>query len=294
MAAALIQTMIAKIRRHLKKSALLSLVLLAVCFPYPQVAWRHLAHFRDPQAMIDPASPKVAPLVEELRVAIATAQSDRANHGEFDPNRIKLDVVESFVRQRIAYAFDWDVWGNVDYLPTVEEVLERKREDCDGQAVLAASLLEAMGVEARLIGNTTHIWVWTPIGETMGPQQTKAVEVTPEGLQFSWRGILELPRTLAFGIAVFPLMRELILVAAIWLLWLRSGIDARTSAICGILLVGSLLMLRRGGHPLQYGWITAGVVLLGVAVKIAASARKRSANSSVATDASQGEVIHDA
>ena len=123
------------------KWATLVVVTLIVCFPYPRTLLRHLAHARNPNLLIEPDAPALAPLLITLRPQIRSAQ----DHHE------TLRIVQQFVHETIPYAFDWETWGVVDYLPTVEELLSKKREDCDGRAVLAASLLRNLGYEANLV-----------------------------------------------------------------------------------------------------------------------------------------------
>jgi len=265
-----------RLKRWAIKSAIFCAVLLAVCFPNPSATCRHLSHIRDPQAMIDPDAPGVIAISGEIESALRKTANDPSAADQAIANDPRLlESVEAVVYHRVKYAYDWDTWGNLDYLPTVSEVIELGREDCDGRAVLAASVLTRLGVGARLVGNTSHVWVWTPIGETMGPQGAKAVEVTPGGVQINWRGIVEIPRTLAFGVAMFPLIRELILTATIWLLILPRGVSPWRASIIGSLMFAALLALRWGGWPTRYGWLITGLVLLALAVMMAVKSPRR-------------------
>lgn len=226
--------------------------------------------------MIDPDAPEVIAIADTIESALRKTAKDPSAADQAIANDPRLlESVEAVVYQRVKYAYDWDTWGNLDYLPTVSEVIEMGREDCDGRAVLAASLLTRLGVEARLVGNTSHAWVWTPFGETMGPQGAKAVEVTPGGVQINWRGIVEIPRTLALGVAMFPLIRELILIATIWLLILPRGVSRWRAMFIAVLLIAALFALRWGGWPTRYGWLITGLVLLALAVMMAVKSPRR-------------------
>jgi hypothetical protein len=142
--------------------------------------------------------------------------------------------VQAFVEHAVPYAFDWDVWGVVDYLPTVEEVMSAGREDCDGRAVIA-----------HLAANPLHVWVWTPAGETMSPQTYKLVDTTQGRLHIDWRGLRAIPEGFAFGVGVFPIVREWVIVAALWLLLLTPR-SRRVPAVTGLIfLAASLMALRR-------------------------------------------------
>ena len=255
-----------RVGRWVVKTVVFAVVVGAVCFPYPGLAWRHVSHWRHPQAMIDADAPAVGRWVAQLDARLGGHPHTPIEALDAAAVRRRLVAVQTMVRERIAYAFDWQVWGNVDYLPTVREVIRSGREDCDGQAVLAASMLKRMGFDARLVANSSHVWVWTPQGKIMGPQAVQAVQTTPGGLRFNWRGLVEVPRTLAFGIAVFPLVRELFLTLVLWWLWLRPGCSVARAAACAVLWIAALMALRWGGYPIRYGWMATGLVLCVAAV----------------------------
>ncbi len=215
----------------------LAITLLAVCFPNPVRLVRHLRHWQDPNALIEPDAPAIQPFVKELRPRL---------EGDLPP-REALKRVERFVYEKIPYEWDWNTWGMADYLPTVTEVIEMGKEDCDGQAVLAASLLRRFGFNAHLVNDFAHMWVRTDQGETMSPGEQAVVVATDEGPEFSVAGLAQLPRATAFGIAVFPALRELILLGVMWLLLLRRHGGIRASGAGLALFVAGLFLLRSGG-----------------------------------------------
>lgn len=238
-----------------------------VCFPYPTLLLRHLQHWSDPNALIDPDAPELEPLVRELKSELGEGRSARET----------LALVEAFVYRKVPYEWDWNTWGMADYLPTVAEVIEKGREDCDGRAVLAGSLLARLGIPARLVTDFTHVWIATDFGETMGPRNYKTLEYTEHGLKLNTRGLIELPRALAFGVSVFPLPREIILVVVLWLLLLDRRLRRTVAATSFALLLIGLLAVRHGGQnpDLATTWTTllggasllAGVVLPFVAIR---------------------------
>lgn len=236
------------------KWAIFGLAYTIVCFPYPRLAIRHIIHWSNPNAMIEPDAPSLQPMAAEMRAGIPPGL----------PVPKVLAWVEDFVYQKVPYEWDWNTWGMADYLPTLDEVIRAGKEDCDGRAVVAASLLRNLGYDARLVTDFAHVWVSTPYGDTMGPGKTKTIEVTEKGFKVDYRGILRLPRILGYGIAVFPFERELILLGVLWLLLLgRAGVGR--AMICLGLLVAGLILLRygaanyRGPLPL---FESAGALLL--------------------------------
>jgi hypothetical protein len=187
----------------------------------------------NPNALIDPDAPALEPLIEELRPLFAEGPSPRE----------ALKHVERFVYLKIPYEWDWITWGVSDYWPTVDEAMRAGREDCDGRAVVAASLLRAFGMEARLVTNFAHVWVETPHGDTMSPAGKKAVVATEDGVHMNWSALGEAPLSAAYGMAVFPFGRQLIVVGVLW--WLLIGkASARRSVLALLLLTFGLLAIR--------------------------------------------------
>ena len=246
------------------KAVVLGLTVFAVCYPYPLLFARNVARWRNPNALIDPNAPELRPWIEELRPQLEGLEAG--------PEALK--IVEQFVYQKVKYDWDWNTWGVVDYIPTVAEVFSAGTEDCDGRAVVSASLLRNFGYKADLVSDMTHVWVKTDHGETMSPgRMKKFVEATDQGVRYNWDALGNLPRSLAYGLAVFPLSRELIVVAVLWLLGYRPGMSWRVTLVCLMLMLDGLLIVRYACHdpwrdPQLLGqWfgfanIVAGVVIL--------------------------------
>ncbi|UCE58567.1 MAG: transglutaminase domain-containing protein [Phycisphaerales bacterium] len=238
------------------KWAIFALTFLAVCFPYPGRLWRHIEHWSAPNALIEPEADALRPLVDDLRRILAPDLSPKKT----------LSEVQRFVQDRITYAWDWNTWGMADYLPTVTETIEKGAEDCDGRAVVAASLLRELGFEVEIVTDFAHVWVKTNHGETMGPGEAKAVVATDAGLKIQPGALARLPKALAYGIGPFPLVRELIIVGVLWLLMLRSGGGVRCSLAGLMFMVSGLLFLKAGGrsywHPQVWLQIGGTVSLL--------------------------------
>ncbi len=218
------------------KWLMFAIVYFVVCFPFPSLFLRHIRHWSNPNALIEPDAPALQPWVRELR-AMPT---------ESDPKSV-LRNVQAFVLKHVPYDWDWNTWGMADYMPTVAEVVEKGREDCDGRAVIAASLLKSLGYNARIVTDFAHVWVATDQGETMGPGKVKTVEVTDKGMKIQWAGLLDLPQTTAYGIAVFPFEREMILVAVAWVL-LLGGAGFPRSLTGLVLMVSGLFLIRHGAQ----------------------------------------------
>jgi hypothetical protein len=232
-----------------------------VSFPNPVRFVRHVGHWRAPDRLIDLDEPLLVPLVEE---------ANRLHLSDLPPEQV-LSGVESLVIERIKYDWDWNTWGAADYLPTLREVLETGREDCDGRAVAATAVLRKLGYDADIVTDLTHVWVRTDFGDTMGPGQHGSSVVTDEqGIHIKWwEAIRHLALSWSYGLAVFPRVRELIVLAVIWLLLLRPGLGLVRSVIGACALVVGLFLVCHGGitpyQPQVWAqWLGSGTMIAAI------------------------------
>ena len=153
-----------RVWRYLLKWLVLASVTTVVLYPHPGLLYRQVQHLRNVESLIQPDLPEIAAINREIDAQLATNAL----------RRDELKVVERYVYQHVPYKYDWLNWGNFDYWPTAIEVLGRKREDCDGRAVLAATILRARGfATAQIVANLNHVWVVVDQTELMGPQKEK-------------------------------------------------------------------------------------------------------------------------
>jgi hypothetical protein len=273
------------------------LVTWLVLFPNPVRFARHVRHLSNLDAMVQPEAPELAAWGDELRqrlLKLGTAKeasnaplSELSRRLAVPPARIQREV-EQFVYEKIAYAWDWDTWGDADYMPTVGEMFaaasqwpnHQLREDCDGRAVMAASLMRRLGYESRLVTDLRHVWVATPQGQWMGPGRAETVVSSPRGNRVNLQTALgNIAASLSYGAAVFPLWRELLIAATAYLLGCHRRMSPRMAALGGVLLLQGVLFLHGGvpslGNLAQsaMSWpavvglvhLTAGFLVLGVA-----------------------------
>ncbi len=310
------------------KMLIFAAVLLAVTYPDPRLLLRHVNHVSNMNRMIDPDAPGLAVLEAELRQRLATFKQDQAHrsHGvaaseipsthhnpdsgegtpENEPRepseRDVFAVVERFTTEKVYYAWDWDTWGAADYMPTVAEMLAaaerhpdaRLQEDCDGRAVLAASLLQRLGYDAQLMTDLRHVWVRskTTDGRTvqiMGPGRAASVQSTRTGNRYDWTTLLNAPVALSFGVAVFPWFRELIVLLTLAGLLYDRRMSWRAAAAGLLFMIAGWQLLRLGvvwvGQAGQPGyrwaerpvnaWLGLMYVAIGCTVLVIAARRAR-------------------
>ena len=218
------------------KGLFLLLVLAGVTYPHPSLLVRDVRHICDMDALIDEDEPALQPWRQEFE--------DFLEQRPDLPDGEVFEALEAYVRAKVPYEWDWNTWGVMNYVPTVAEVIEMGREDCDGRAVVAASLLKGVGYEPRLVSNPLHTWVWTPQGEFMGPAGPKTFEPTETGSRFNWSSVPHWPSHVAFGLAVYPLGRELVFLVAVWLCGLKLGARRWAWVVSVLLLIQGLLLIR--------------------------------------------------
>ncbi len=234
--------------RWIRKSTLLLLLLLLVLYPNPALLVRNIDHWVHLNQLPDPHAPALDAFAADLAPHLHDVESDAR----------ALQIVEWYVLEALPYAWDWDTWGVADYVPTVDEAVARGQEDCDGQAVVAAALLRRFGYEAHLKTDGAHVWVWTPGGETMSPSVTTSgrslVSADEGGSHVDFSAILhpgallvDWPTALAYGLHVFPLWRELVIVIGLWLCLVSTEASRRRDVLCAAGLVLALLGLRAAG-----------------------------------------------
>lgn len=229
-------------RRIALKLAAMLVVAFLVLYPKVWLLPREIHRVTHLSELIEPDHPDLAPLEAEVRARLAT--STRAN-GDAAPSPAAVrKAVERVVYEHLPYAFDWQVWGVMEYLPTVGEALAAGREDCDGRAVVAASLLKRMGVDAWLATDLLHMWVETPRGPAMAPTGAPPSLDARKGARFDLSLVTNLARGGSFGVAVFPLAREIVLLVAAILLTLHPRLGWTRLIVGVLLLAGALVTLR--------------------------------------------------
>ncbi|RMF75246.1 MAG: hypothetical protein D6744_13720 [Planctomycetota bacterium] len=242
------------------KTSLFLALLVVVMYPKLWLLPQTIDRLRNLDELIDPTDARLEPLADAVRERVAPDAGVAAT----------LEEVQRVVNERIPYMWDWDNWGVMLYLPTAGEALSRGREDCDGRAVVAASLLRRMGYEAWLVTDVLHMWVSTPAGDTMSPtggaktlRSARPGEEEPGTRMMLSVGVVKsFARGLSYGIGAFPLVRELILIAGICLLTMHPRSSVRRRVVGCVLFLPALFAIRAVG-------IRAAMDMSGAAVLVA-------------------------
>jgi hypothetical protein len=222
--------------RFVIKTLLFVVVLGAVLFPNPVLLVRQIGHFRNHDALIEPNMAAMKDINAEIDKLMPT---NAVPKDEFK-------VVERYIYRTIKYQYDWYNWLNADYWPTATEVWQRKREDCDGRAVLAASILRARGyTNAMLVANVNHVWVDVDGVELMGPHAEKNLRREGNKVILSLPGFKTL-RDMVAQLSAFPALRSITIILIVALLLFHPC--RHKGAFC---LVAALAL---GGYVLLFEW----------------------------------------
>jgi hypothetical protein len=247
------------------KLALLTVVVGLTLYPRLDYLPVWIGRMRNMASVLDPGHPGLAAFEADARARMTPEMGAKD----------ALGVVERVVYERVPYAWDWDTWGVVDYLPTVDEVLRMGREDCDGRAVMAASLLRRMGYQADLVSDVLHVWVDTPAGAAMNPTSSERTFVsTPTGTEINITpGVLRnLGRGMTYGMGAFPFGREFIIAAALALLTMqpRSSVWRRIAgclmlwiALTTLHTAGIAAAMKSDAADLTQAWAGWAIALVG-------------------------------
>jgi hypothetical protein len=76
----------------------------------------------------------------------------------------ELRSLETFINSKIPYVTDFNNYFAWEHFPTISDVLERG-DDCDGIAIVAASLLIRRGYDCYIVNGKWHSWIEVNLGE---------------------------------------------------------------------------------------------------------------------------------
>ena len=77
---------------------------------------------------------------------------------------LMIEISNIYVQSQISYEGDTSNYHSIDHLATTSEILKRGADDCDGQAILIASLLRYRGYDAYVVFGYSHVWVEVHLG----------------------------------------------------------------------------------------------------------------------------------
>lgn len=129
----------------------------AVVYPDPRPFFSSIARLRNPPVDAEAAAEMAATLPDDYK------------------------FIDDYVAGYVPWKSAWVVYGLPWYFPTVSEVIADQAGDCQAQAVLTASILEAKGMPYTLHYSFDHVWVDYPGKEVTNLEDPATSFVSDEG-----------------------------------------------------------------------------------------------------------------
>jgi hypothetical protein len=146
-----------------------------------------------------------------------------------DPRLIERIVLD----ETVPYAFDWEANGVPWYFPTVREVLQLKRGDCESRMIVFASILAAKDIPFTILMSFDHTWVDYPGKQDNALENERIAlgERTNDGVSWNWPKefdlLTELHKQVEFYWTPMPAVRKALLMGGMLLVALINPITAR-------------------------------------------------------------------
>jgi hypothetical protein len=145
--------------KELLIAGLLTIIYLFTGFTPNPLAWSDQINHRIVLTdSIQPQDPQIQVLNYEFESYFANDFVVLSSYPT-DPEVLEVYAVSKFIRQRIKYTEDIINYLSWDYRPSISEVLNRGSDDCDGQAIVACSLLILRGYDSYVLIGKWHAWV---------------------------------------------------------------------------------------------------------------------------------------
>ncbi|MDQ8203848.1 hypothetical protein [Pelagicoccus sp. SDUM812003] len=194
-----------------------SLALLVVSlFPNLPRLVEQFPRILHPERLVDPHFPGSDRALEQLQAELAGLPQDATL-------KSRVKAVEAFVKKHVSYETDWNLfYGNLHDWPTPAEVWQRKSDDCDGIAILSASLLQRLGVDATLEYNAFHCWTKIRQSQLSVGGAVKGPTSSREDGSVDWLSLAQdlfKARTWTEGLS-FPIWRLVLSALAVPIPWL--------------------------------------------------------------------------
>jgi hypothetical protein len=195
--------------RSIIKFGLFALLFLVITMPNPWLTVKQVVAYMDIEALLDPNFPEMKEINSAINVRLP-------QHSTFNE---EYQTIVKFVYDSIRYEFDWDNWRNSEYWPSAKQVWQRKREDCDGQAILAASIFRSRGYsDATVVASLRHLWIRVGNHELMGPDKEKLMIVEKGKKHFLLPSFNYMLESFAGQLYYYPLSRMVLILCGSLLL----------------------------------------------------------------------------
>lgn len=116
-------------------------------------------------SLLDPSNPDIGALNGNFELFLQESEQIAKTRDKFNSlEEYEVSMVEIFTYLRVKYKTDLMQYLAIDHRPTVSEVMRTGVDDCDGRAILAATLLLFRGYDAWVLAGPWHHWVQVILG----------------------------------------------------------------------------------------------------------------------------------
>lgn len=163
-----------------------------------------------------------------------------------DPAYIESQVLGKYV----PYSVPWQSHGVPWYFPTTAEVVQQGSGDCQGRALVLASILEAKNIPYRLEASFDHIWVSYPQKESNSLENSAIRIMTNDETgrrmqlpqEWDWRETYRIEKEYFWDF--MPLGRKILLFAGPILILLRHRLGNVAARLLAPRLAGIIKTSR--------------------------------------------------
>ncbi|MFX0200201.1 MAG: hypothetical protein ACFFCW_29125 [Candidatus Hodarchaeota archaeon] len=111
-------------------------------------------------SLLDTKNPDIRALNADFEQFLQDSEQIVKTRDQFSSLEVfEVNMVEIFTYLRVKHKSDTMQYLTIDHLPTISEVMQTGVDDCDGRAILAATLLISRGYDAWVLANPWHYWV---------------------------------------------------------------------------------------------------------------------------------------
>ncbi len=208
--------------------------LLIIIFPRPVLFFRQISRYTHPERLIDPDFQGIHAINSQL-------DSLQKEH----PDQDELKLIQYYIYSKIEYVYDWDQWHNSDYWASPAETWQTRQEDCDGQAILAVSIMQSRGYDTAQLGiNLLHIWAKFDTIQMMDAMQEENIRKEAGKVKLRLPSVKLFLQASAYLLGHFPATRLLLILFII--LGLAYHPESKLHPFLGITIIALLgfIMLR--------------------------------------------------
>ncbi len=197
-------------------------------------------------SLLDPNNPDVGILNDNFEQFLQESEQIAKTRDQFSSlEEYEVSMVEIFTYLHVKYKSDFMQYLALDHRPTVSEVMRTGVDDCDGRAILVATLLLFRGYDAWVFAGPWHHWVQVILGNGTSLQilEKKGIGMNIWYLRFNDREVV-FNYIQTVGYIFYQWFNAFLIVAFLFYFhkYLRVPFIRRTARILFFVAVGTLVL----------------------------------------------------